>query len=392
MAQESYHINLMGLFIFLLLIRVSPAAGRNAEDHVLQFKHQKSEQEKCDIFSGEWIYDPSFQPSYTGTTCDVIHEAQNCQKNGRPDETYIHWRWQPYGCDLPSFDPEKFLKAMENKRLGGIGDSLMRNQLQSLVCQLSKVEKPALFSSHQKWHFPSYNFTVEWAVSVLLLKAKDWADIKDIHVHLDVLDDSWTTRYHDFDYVLIGDGAWFDKPIIMLENDTVVGCTDCHLINVPHLGRYYLFRKALDLTFRFITAASDHTPKPEMVVVRTQSPNHFEYGDWDENGFCNRTLPFNGIGDIPDDLTNYEDGKIMQSIVKQEFAKAMAAGNKNGIHLQLLDIYYLSLLRPDGHPYVYRKKGGTDCLHWCLPGVIDTWNDLLMATLLGDENMKRKPL
>ncbi|XP_026442055.1 protein trichome birefringence-like 2 [Papaver somniferum] len=50
----------------------------------------------------------------------------------------------------------------------------------------------------------------------------------------------------------------------------------------------------------------------------------------------------------------------------------------------------LTYYRADAHPSVYGKnynvqeriKAPQDCSHWCLPGVPDTWNELLYATLL----------
>nr|ABK24209.1 unknown [Picea sitchensis] len=58
----------------------------------------------------------------------------------------------------------------------------------------------------------------------------------------------------------------------------------------------------------------------------------------------------------------------------------------------LMDITGLSQFRKDGHPSIYSsvlsneekkhpEKFG-DCSHWCLPGVPDTWNELLYVTLL----------
>ena len=59
--------------------------------------------------------------------------------------------------------------------------------------------------------------------------------------------------------------------------------------------------------------------------------------------------------------------------------------------LKLLDITLLANIRADGHPNSYRefqpfgkdhkKPIQNDCLHWCLPGPIDTWNDLLVESL-----------
>jgi hypothetical protein len=55
----------------------------------------------------------------------------------------------------------------------------------------------------------------------------------------------------------------------------------------------------------------------------------------------------------------------------------------------ILNITNLSGLRIDGHPSVYGRKIGDvttsstqDCSHWCLPGVPDTWNQLLLYHLV----------
>ncbi|OVA02469.1 Regulator of K+ conductance [Macleaya cordata] len=49
----------------------------------------------------------------------------------------------------------------------------------------------------------------------------------------------------------------------------------------------------------------------------------------------------------------------------------------------LLDVTALSQLRKDGHPSAYSgKHKGIDCSHWCLPGLPDTWNQLLYAALV----------
>lgn len=48
----------------------------------------------------------------------------------------------------------------------------------------------------------------------------------------------------------------------------------------------------------------------------------------------------------------------------------------------LLDITLLSQLRKDAHPSSYSgDHAGNDCSHWCLPGLPDTWNQLLYAAL-----------
>jgi hypothetical protein len=60
--------------------------------------------------------------------------------NGRPDDGYLYWKWKPYGCDvLPPFDGKAFLEDMRGKHWALVGDSILRNHAQSLVCLLSKV-------------------------------------------------------------------------------------------------------------------------------------------------------------------------------------------------------------------------------------------------------------
>lgn len=63
-----------------------------------------------------------------------------------------------------------------------------------------------------------------------------------------------------------------------------------------------------------------------------------------------------------------------------------------GLKVEMLNITQLSEYRKEGHPSIYRKqweplteeemsnpKSYADCIHWCLPGVPDTWNELLYA-------------
>lgn len=60
----------------------------------------------------------------------------------------------------------------------------------------------------------------------------------------------------------------------------------------------------------------------------------------------------------------------------------------------LVNVTQLSEYRKDGHPSIYRKFWETfsseqlanpasysDCMHWCLPGVQDVWNELVFNLL-----------
>lgn len=61
--------------------------------------------------------------------------------------------------------------------------------------------------------------------------------------------------------------------------------------------------------------------------------------------------------------------------------------NTNEKIVNILNVTYMTEFRKDGHPSSHREPGTPanapqDCSHWCLPGVPDTWNQLLYAQLL----------
>ncbi|KAJ0499816.1 putative PMR5 domain, PC-Esterase [Helianthus annuus] len=353
--------------------------------------HTTNSPGSCDIFTGEWVRDPT-GPPYTNTTCDTIEHHQNCMKNGRPDSGYIYWRWRPRDCNLPKFDPKTFLTFMRNKSMAFIGDSISRNHVQSLLCILSQVERPVeVYHDKEyrskRWFFHTHNFTLSVIWSPFLTEAKIFEDYDGhasgaVRLHLDQPHSEWVNQFGKFDYVEIAAGKWFLKTAVYYENNTIVGCHNCKIENVTELEFDYAYRRALQTTLGFITK-SDHKV---YTLFQTTTPDHFENGEWNTGGYCNRTVPFE------EGETELRDiDSIMRNVELEEFKKAV--GDTNGSTLKLFDTTRLALLRPDGHPGPYRAfhpfegkdpsaKVQNDCLHWCLPGPIDSWNDLLINILL----------
>lgn len=66
----------------------------------------------------------------------------------------------------------------------------------------------------------------------------------------------------------------------------------------------------------------------------------------------------------------------------EEIVESVLSSLRDKVYL--LDITLLTQLRKDGHPSIYATKDRAfvDCSHWCLPGVPDTWNEILYAVLL----------
>jgi len=66
--------------------------------------------EECNWSRGRWVYDNVSRPLYNGLKCAFIFPEVACDKYGRKDVMYQHWRWQPHGCDLPRYDYYRFPK------------------------------------------------------------------------------------------------------------------------------------------------------------------------------------------------------------------------------------------------------------------------------------------
>lgn len=137
------------------------------DDRVNMVQSHHSSRRKCQLSAGKWVYDQSY-PLYD-STCPYLSTAVTCQKNGRPDSDYEKWRWKPNRCSIPRyqklatscsktnstrvpsqrvlsflflicrFDALKFLGKMRRKRIMLVGDSIMRNQWESLVCLVQGV-------------------------------------------------------------------------------------------------------------------------------------------------------------------------------------------------------------------------------------------------------------
>ncbi|TVU00786.1 hypothetical protein EJB05_22823 [Eragrostis curvula] len=345
-------------------------------------------EEKCDMSMGKWVRDPR-GPLYTNLTCPTLPDSKNCQKYGK-DPGHLFWRWQPDGCDLPRFSPERFLDVVRGKRLAFIGDSLARNQMESLLCLLSQAETPTLvdrdaLDKFVTWHFPVHNFTLMVMWTEFYAHAVPVPDTNGkppipFDIHLDrIVNANWTIRLPGLDYAILSGGNWFFRVNYLWEDGHRIGCVNCREANLTDFGIVYAIRRVVKAALQAIAVCKDC--KSNLVTfLRTYTPGHHEHGSWSSGGYCNRTRPLKeeeiSLVSIEWELRNAQDEEVRA-------ARETTGSKRFGV----LDVTKAMMLRADGHIGAHKDKrwvNASDCLHWCLPGPIDMWNDMLLQRLTED--------
>ncbi|KAL7141220.1 hypothetical protein ABFS83_08G039000 [Erythranthe nasuta] len=355
--------------------------GNSSVTHAGGDINKTDDHEKCDIFTGEWVRNAD-APYYTNTTCWAIHEQNNCIKYGRPDLDFLKWRWKPDGCELPVMNPFRFLDMARGKKMAFVGDSVARNQVQSMICLLSRVEYPIDVSTTSDDHFRrlsyvNYNFTLAYFWTPFLVRFEERDPDGPAHtglfnLYLDESDESWASQIDGFDYLVLNAGHWFPRTTVYYENRRIVGCRYCTLPNVTEYPMAYGYRYAFRTAFKAINGRKNFSG---VTLLRTFAPAHFENGMWNEGGDCPRRQPYRSNEKILEG-----DNLDMYMIQLEELNAAQKEGKKE---FRLLDTTRAMLLRPDGHPSRYGHWPDenvtfyNDCVHWCLPGPIDSWADFL---------------
>ncbi|CAA0827488.1 Protein trichome birefringence-like 3 [Striga hermonthica] len=346
--------------------------------------------DECSLNNGKWVFNSSIKPSYTDTTCPYLDRQVSCVKNGKNDTTYQQWEWMPNDCILPRFDPIRALEKIRGKRLMFVGDSLQRGQWQSFICLVESIiprRKKSMKRGrvHSVFKVKEYNATIEFYWAPFLVESNsDVRIIADPKKRILKVDSVAKHAKHwiGVDILVFNTYVWWMSG---LKIKSLWGTFANGEEGYEELDAPVSYKVGLKTWANWVD--SNVNPNKTRVFFTTMSPTHQRSADWgNEKGIkCfNETKPITkkwhwGTG----------SDKTMMKVVEGVVSRMKVV-------VTLLNITQLSEYRIDAHSSIYTEMGGNlltdeqkedplhyaDCIHWCLPGVPDTWNRIFYAHLL----------
>ncbi|XVF48868.1 hypothetical protein PTKIN_Ptkin03bG0223000 [Pterospermum kingtungense] len=361
-------------------------------DNVILGQKTSEQEEKivenrvCNYAKGKWVIDDR-RPLYSGFHCKQwLAPMWACRLMQRQDFAFEKLRWQPKDCEMEEFEGSKFLERMQDKTLAFVGDSLGRQQFQSLMCMItaSKERSDVLDVGMEyglvippggkrpngwAYRFSSTNTTVlyYWSSTLCDLQPLNLSDPNtEYAMHLDRPPAFLRQYLHKIDVLVLNTGHHWNRGKLRA-NRWIMYAGGAPNTNRKIAGMGSAKNFTIHSTVKWIGSQLPKHPHLK-VFYRSISPRHFMHGDWNTGGSCDNTTPMS----------------IGKEVLQEESSDYSAASAVRGTGVKLLDITALSQVRDEGHISRFSltaSPGVQDCLHWCLPGVPDTWNEILFAQI-----------
>ncbi|TVU37477.1 hypothetical protein EJB05_10793, partial [Eragrostis curvula] len=329
---------------------------------------------------GEWVRDDAerYPLYYQPGQCPFVDSGFRCTENGRrrPDGEYARWRWRPRRCTLPRFNATKLLETLRNRRLVFVGDSIGRNQWESMLCMLYSTvaagngsvyeENENPITKHEgflSFRFRDHNCTVEHYRSPYIVRRghpprrapKRVASTVQVTAM-----DQRASRWKDADVLVFNSGHWWNQERLRQQG--------CYFQD----GKKLRLNMSVEDAYQRAMNTLQNWIQKEVNASKTMDET---YGRATNNGGCaTETSP------------ELNTSKISLHQWPGMLNPALEASSR----IQVLNVTLMTAQRRDGHPSVYNVRPSSrlpvgqraDRSHWCLPGVPDAWNELLYAMIV----------
>jgi hypothetical protein len=293
------------------------------------------------------------------------------------------------------------LKRLRGKRVIFVGDSINKNQFESLSCLLYSALTPAQAKyADNKAHFTvkGYDISLEFYLSPFLIQLDENYVNGSKTLRLDTISET-AKQWKGADIMVFNTGHWWTHKGPLKNWDSY----EHNGKVVDNMATESAFAAMVQTWARWVDRNVDSSKTK--VFFRGVSPVHS-----DKHKCLGKTEPLNGddysiTGTYPEAMRvalerTFETMKTPVKYLNITKLSEMRVDGHPGYHgrprrilrssrrkhkkPQMLTTPEQSKLTPEEISKQPQWKHDRDCSHWCLPGVPDTWNKLLYASIVLD--------